>query len=152
MTTKYGTILSRIWKLFKIKDHNQLYFRHNFLWHGSGKVFRDVNFETGVMQMPENKWIEIISLRFSSHNHRQTTLDIFDQIQREFETPPDMSQPAELYENTNVETDWSIYLYWNKTAEAPPSKTVLGLSIAESFRSLGLVNHSVWIQKDTVNA
>ncbi len=101
--------------------------------------------------MAENKWIEIVSLRFSSLKYRQAILDIFDQVNHEMEACPDALRHAELYFNNDVETDWSIYLHWENHHGGHPSRTLLGLNIAEAFRSFGLVNHSVWRRKSTGN-
>lgn len=101
--------------------------------------------------MAEIKWIEIISLRFSKPGHRQTLLEIFNQVKRELEVAPNALLFAELYVNTNIETDWSIYLHWNRQHGRHPAKTVLGISIAEYFQSFGLVNHSIWEQRGAVN-
>lgn len=92
--------------------------------------------------MAENTWIEVVSLRFSALNASQAVLDIFGQVSHGSHASPKALKYAELYENTKIETDWSIYLYWEN--DKHPRKTILGLCIAERFRSLGVVNHSIW--------
>ncbi len=90
-----------------------------------------------------NKWIEIISVRLFRPDAKDLVRKIFWEVSSEkcliSETPGDV----ELYVNQKVETDWSIYLYQNGS-DGSASKSRLGLSIAEAFCSLGLVNHSVW--------
>lgn len=96
--------------------------------------------------MAEKGWIEIISLRLSGSGNRKAILDIFNQVSQGKRAHPDYFHYAELFANTTIETDWSIYIHWPHQA-GHPSKTVLGSSIAEAFQSLGLVNHSVWEKK-----
>ena len=104
------------------------------------------------MEKRTNRWIEIVSVRLFNIGHRAVIHDIFKEVNAGNARVPDDAVGAELYMNDHVETDWSIYLYRNRL-EAPPSKTRLGLTIAEAFCSLGLVNHSVWtmdlMKKDT---
>ena len=99
------------------------------------------------MNKKTDKWIEIISVRLFNPEARGVVREIFRKISREVSAEkspvPEKAMAVELYENQKVETDWSIYLYqsgWDGSA----SKSRLGLSIAEAFSSLGLVNHSVW--------
>ncbi len=99
--------------------------------------------------MTENKWVEIITLRLSDSDERQAILDIFDQVNHGKVQLPSSSGHPELYANTDIETDWSIHLKWQRQGKHP-SKTIIGLSIAEAFRSLGLVNHSIWNKKKSV--
>lgn len=108
----------------------------------------------GEVQMKKriNKWIEIISVRLFNIGHQDVIHDIFNEVTAGRCPDPGKTMAAELYRNNHVETDWSIYLY-RSALETPPSKTCLGLNIAEAFGSLGLVNHSVWtmglIKKET---
>ena len=95
------------------------------------------------MEKRTNSWIEIVSVRLFNIGHRTVIRDIFREVSAGSARIPDDAVGAELYVNNHVETDWSIYLYRNRR-EAPPSKTRLGLTIAEAFGALGLVNHSVW--------
>ena len=95
------------------------------------------------MKEETNRWIEIISVRLFSPGHRDVIHDIFCEVSAGRCLVPEKAVAAELYVNNHVETDWSIYLYRSRV-EAPPSKTRLGLTIAEEFGALGLVNHSVW--------
>ncbi|MCP4118508.1 MAG: hypothetical protein GY737_24540 [Desulfobacteraceae bacterium] len=95
------------------------------------------------MENRTNCWIEIVSVRLFKIGHREMIRDIFREVSAGSALVPDDAVAAELYVKNHVETDWSIYLYRNRL-DAPPSKTRLGLTIAEAFCSLGLVNHSVW--------
>ncbi len=104
------------------------------------------------MKEKTKRWIEIISVRLFNIDHRDVIHDIFWEVSAGRSLVPAKAVAAELYVNNHVKTDWSIYLY-RSVLDAPPSKTCLGLNIAEAFGSLGLVNHSVWtmdlIKKET---
>lgn len=93
--------------------------------------------------MTENNWIEIISVRLSNPAYRQAVLNVFDQVNSRMKETLDIGSRVEMYNNTTNETDWSIYLHWKKQGGDLP-KTMTGMSIADTFRSLGLVNHSIW--------
>lgn len=99
-----------------------------------------------------SRWIEIISVRLFTPKHRDVIRGIFSEVISGTGPASEKAVAAELYENDHVETDWSIHLYRNRLEDSP-SKTRLGLNIAEAFCSLGLVNHSVWtmdlIKKET---
>ncbi|MBI9089360.1 MAG: hypothetical protein JEZ12_09090 [Desulfobacterium sp.] len=95
------------------------------------------------MEKRTKGWIEIISVRLFSPGHGGVIRDIFWQVNAGGYPDPDNGMDAELYSNHQVETDWSIHLY-RDGLDGPPSKTCLGLNIADAFCSLGLVNHSVW--------
>jgi len=99
--------------------------------------------EKGKMKEQTKRWIEIISVRLFNIGHQNMIHDIFSEVNAGRCPVPDKAVTAELYMNNHVETDWSIYLY-RSVVDTPPSKTCLGLNIAEAFGSLGLVNHSVW--------
>ena len=93
--------------------------------------------------MPENKWIEIISVRLSRADHTETVKEIIDHIRSG--RCPDTGKEinASLYVNRELELDWSIHLVRDRK-DGSPRKTLLGSGIADMFAGLGLVNHSVW--------
>ena len=88
------------------------------------------------------RWVEIISVRLSRDKDIVKVQDIFRLIKTMDSGAMDPIDIT-LYVNNRVETDWSIHLYRDGT-ESPVQKSDLGLSLAESLRSFGLVNHSVW--------
>lgn len=94
--------------------------------------------------MAEKRWVEIVSLRSSSAEASREVQAVFRQACDEIRAMKREGVYAELYSNVSVETDLSIHLCWCFRSENKPSKTSLGISIAESFRYIGLVNHSIW--------
>lgn len=99
--------------------------------------------------MIENNWIEIISVRLFDVAQRGAVRDIFNTVNPAAISSQVNALNAELYVDHINDTDWSIYLYWNRQDE-DPYKTPMGLGIAEAFSSLGLVHHSAWA-KDLVH-
>lgn len=97
--------------------------------------------------MAEKKWMEIITVRLSDPSREQQVKDLFSEISTELNNGLGAMQIAELYVNTKNETDWSIYLHWDRSAEERPS-SVLGMSIAEALSHYGLVNHTFWEKPD----
>lgn len=97
-------------------------------------------------QMAEKRLVEVISVRLSTPDHKQAVLDTFRQVKTQISNESNLSKRTELYNNTKNGTDWSIYLHWKKP-EQGQNKTLLGISIAEAFSSLGLVNHTVMAKK-----
>lgn len=95
--------------------------------------------------MAQNNWLEIISVRLSDPANQQAVQDIFAQANPELAKESGQAGHVELYINTKNETDWSIYLYRRQQAK-DAAKTTLGLNIAEALRSLGLVNHTLWLR------
>ena len=95
--------------------------------------------------MEKSRWVEIISVRLFEPGGWGAVRKIFSQVNPGQEAIQDNTCEAELYVNQHHETDWSIYLHWNRPY-GYHLKTLLGLSIAEAFHSLGLVNHSIWIK------
>ena len=93
--------------------------------------------------MGKIRWMEIIGVRLFSPGNKGGVYEIFREVSSGKCLISGKKISARLYVNSMVETDWSIYLYQSHLHGAP-SKTPLGLNIAEAFCSLGLVNHSVW--------
>jgi len=93
--------------------------------------------------MSEQKLMEIITVRLSEPSKEQQVKDLFIEISTELNSGLGAMQIAELYVNAKNETDWSIYLHWDRSAEKCPG-SVLGVSIAEVLSHYGLVNHTFW--------
>jgi hypothetical protein len=67
----------------------------------------------------------------------------------------DKSTQSELvemktYRHVNLETDLSIHLHW-QTERPEQNGSALGLRIAEAFKEFGLIDHSVWVEKEKIN-
>ena len=50
-----------------------------------------------------------------------------------------------LYHHSVVETDLSIHIYW-KSELGSQNKSPLGLRLSSALKTLGLLNHSVWVE------
>lgn len=89
------------------------------------------------------EWVEIIGVRLFNSVDKDKIRKIFSEVSSTLKASPEQPVRADLFVSNRVETDWSIHLC-HKSARRLPEKTRLGLSLAETFRSFGLVNHSVW--------
>ena len=89
------------------------------------------------------QWIEIIKVRAAGTREKQTVADML----KDFNRMDGGTMPAsvKLYHHATVESDLSIHIYW-ESETMPPRKSPMGLRIVETIGSLGLVNHSVWIE------
>jgi hypothetical protein len=92
------------------------------------------------------KWLEIIELRAAVNvSHDLISRLIVDAL----EEMPNVNQIV-VYINGRVETDWSIHLkHESVTVDALGSK--VGRQLKEILREFGLVNHTVWINKEMSN-
>jgi len=93
------------------------------------------------------KWLEIITLRSPSNIHRP----FVDEIVKEaghFDTPKHLVE-IKIYHHSVVETDLSIHIHWN-SEPGSQNKSPLGLRFSDALRNLGLLNHSVWVEKEAV--
>ncbi len=93
--------------------------------------------------MKGNKWIEIISVRLFSTENRNGVREVMDHVRSGCCPVTGRAISAELFMNPALEMDWAIHLF-RGAGDGPPGKSSLGVSIAELFASLGIVNHSVW--------
>lgn len=90
------------------------------------------------------KWIEIIELRSAGNARKklETHLQEFiDQVEKKTE-----KQTVRLYTRKKIDTDFSIHLVHdsNKVKNIGSS---LGISLISALKSYGLVNHTIWIEK-----
>lgn len=92
------------------------------------------------------KSIEIINVRLSIPDNASMIQRMFREIKRDQVKGTDQSPSIQLFQNTDIMTDWSIIL--TQEHEKRSVKTRIGQLIAEAFHAFGLVNHSVWIGKD----
>jgi len=94
------------------------------------------------------KWLEIITLRSPSNVHRQFIDEIVKEA-KHFDTPKHLVE-IRIYHHSVVETDLSIHIHWN-SEPGSQNKSPLGLRFSDALRNLGLLNHSVWVEKEAVN-
>lgn len=94
------------------------------------------------------KWIEIISLRCPGNIDTRFIDELLKGV-GESDSPTNMEKQLvdiKVYRHSMVETDLSIHIYWESEA-GNHYKSSLGLRIFAALRSMGLLNHSVWIER-----
>jgi hypothetical protein len=94
------------------------------------------------------KWVEIITLRSPSKINGQFIDELLKGV-GESDSPTDALKhllEIKTYYHSVVETDLSIHIYWESEA-GNQHKSPLGLRIFSALRSMGLLNHSVWIER-----
>lgn len=90
------------------------------------------------------KWIEIIELRSAGNTrkHLETHLQEFmDLVKKKTE-----KQTVKLYTRMMIDTDFSIHLF-HDSSEVKNRGSSLGIRLASALKSYGLVNHTIWIEK-----
>jgi hypothetical protein len=93
------------------------------------------------------KWIEIITLRSPANVNTQLVEGLLNEVS-ESDSPTDTSKnlvEIRIYHHSVVETDLSIHIYW-ESEPGSQHKSPLGLKFSYALKSMGLLNHSVWIE------
>ena len=93
------------------------------------------------------RWVEIITLRSPANINRQFVDELLKGAS-ESNLPTDTSKhliEISVYHHSVVETDLSIHIYW-ESEPGSLDKSPLGLRFSSALRSLGLLNHSVWVE------
>ena len=91
------------------------------------------------------KWIEIIELRAAGDTRKQmeTRLqELIDQVEKKSE-----QQTVKLYTRMKIETDLSIHLV-HDSGKAKNRGSSLGIRLVSALKPYGLVNHTIWIEKE----
>jgi hypothetical protein len=95
------------------------------------------------------KWMEIIELRSLGNTGKQLErqlLEIIDQVDKKGER-----QTAKLYTRMMIETEvFSIHLL-NDTSEFKFEGSELGMRLVSTLKFYGLVNHTIWIEKQKIH-
>lgn len=93
------------------------------------------------------KWVEIITLRSPGNINKELVDELLksvDDYDATTDTPKHLVE-IKIYHNSVVETDLSVYIYWESEKESQ-DKSSLGLRFASALKPLGLLNHSVWVE------
>ncbi|MCE5242113.1 MAG: hypothetical protein ABFD98_06990 [Syntrophobacteraceae bacterium] len=93
------------------------------------------------------KWIEIITLRSIEKANRVIVDELLDQFFKQ--RGPGLPSFVSVYNHSLVETDLSIHMHWETQAE-PPGESLLSQRLSYALRDLGMLNHSVWIESETI--
>jgi hypothetical protein len=94
------------------------------------------------------KWVEIITLRSPAKINKQFVDELLKEV-ADSDSPSDTPKhliEIKIYHHSVVETDLSIHIYW-KSEPGSQNKSPLGLRFSSALRNLGLLNHSVWVEK-----
>jgi hypothetical protein len=94
------------------------------------------------------KWLETIKLQSASGVESITERELHG-LASEVKNSPDHrgSVEAVVYNHTSVPGYFAIHLFWSS---GPPlvQGSPLGMRIAQTLKTFGLVDHSVWIEKE----
>ena len=96
------------------------------------------------------KWVEIITLRSPSKINGQFIDELLKGV-GESDSPTDTPEhlvEIKIYHHSVVETDLSIHIFW-ESQPGNQNKSALGLRFFSALKTLGLLNHSVWIETAT---
>lgn len=93
------------------------------------------------------KWIEIITLRSIEKTNREIVDELLDQFFNQ--KGPGLPSFVSVYNHSLVETDLSIHMHW-ETQAGPPGESPLSQRLSHALRDLGMLNHSVWIETETL--
>jgi hypothetical protein len=110
-----------------------------FLWFG-------MIIAKGESELIGMKCVEVITLRSSGNINRQLVDELLKGAR---ESDSDMRNgliEIRIYHHFVVETDLSIHIYW-KSELGSQDKSPLGLRFSSALKPLGLLNHSVWIER-----
>jgi len=95
-------------------------------------------------RMREMKWIEIIELRTSGNARKQLEThlqELIEQAEKKAE-----KQTVKLYTRVLMDTDVSIHLF-HDSGKVQNRGSSLGIRLVSALKFYGLVNHTIWIEK-----
>jgi len=90
------------------------------------------------------KCVEVITLRSLVKANIESMDELLRQVFKSkiSGVTPDVS----IYRHSMLETDFSIHIYW-ETKEQHTKGTPLGQQLTSGLEGLGLLTHSVWVEK-----
>lgn len=92
------------------------------------------------------RWLETIKVHTASGKESRVDNELMA-LTHDVRKSPDCPGllEASLYDHASVCGYFAIHLFWN--TECPQIRgSVVGLSLTESLKAFGLVDHSVWIE------
>ncbi|MBI5581145.1 MAG: hypothetical protein HY895_18490 [Deltaproteobacteria bacterium] len=87
--------------------------------------------------------IEVVQVRLFDVRDGELVIDAFNRIPRK---PPPFR--AAIYQSAKVTNDWSI-CFWKSNADDIELKSPEAICLGESLRSIGFVDHSLWLPVPT---
>ncbi len=91
------------------------------------------------------KWVEIITLRSPSKIKGQFIDELLKGVSESDSDTPNHLIEITIYHHSVVETDVSIYIFWESEKETQ-DKSPIGLRFSSALKPMGLLNHSVWVE------
>jgi len=85
--------------------------------------------------------IEVVQVRLFDFDSGPKVVAIFQRETGSSQQP----LSATLYQSPTIRNDWSI-CFWRDDAGNPGLKSPQAVRCAEALRSIGLVDHAVWLQ------
>jgi hypothetical protein len=90
------------------------------------------------------KWVEIIRLR-SAGNYKGLLEGLSPEIANSDKKMGLVEM--KIYRHASLETDLSLHLYWE--SEKPGQNgSSLGIRLVQAFKEFGLIDHSIWVEKE----
>lgn len=90
------------------------------------------------------KWIEIIELRSPGNTRKQLEMHQ-DELTSQVERKTD-KQTVKFYTSMLVDTDFSVHIF-HDSSKANAKGSPLGIRLVSALKPYGLVNHTIWIEK-----
>jgi hypothetical protein len=90
------------------------------------------------------EWIEVIQLRTSNRKRmmlEKKLAEMLDEINRQNE-----NRSIRVYDRELIDTDICIVLF-HDVGKAQIDGSRQGMSIVQALKAFGLVNHSIWIER-----
>lgn len=93
------------------------------------------------------RWIEIINARMAVDTDFKELERVFKEVRNGVMEGAEKNTRMVVYRCRFVETDWVIHLH-RESHEPPDGRTGLGKELANMIRPMGLVDHSIWVEKE----
>ena len=90
------------------------------------------------------KWIEIIELRSAGNTRKQLEAHLQEFIEQVEKIKEKLT--VKLYIRMMIDTDVSIHLF-HDSSKVENRGSSLGIRLVSTLKSYGLVNHTIWIEK-----
>jgi len=89
------------------------------------------------------RWLEVIKLRSAGKDCRllrELLLSVANFNQSEL-------VQTKTFHHAALESDWSIHLHW-ESEQPEQNGSGLGLRLAKALEEFGLIDHSIWVEKE----
>ena len=89
------------------------------------------------------KWLEVIKLRSPEKDSRvmeELLLSVGKFNQSGL-------VETKTFRHAALESDWTVHLYW-ESGQPEQNGTSLGLRLAKALEEFGLIDHSIWLEKE----